>query len=105
MKAKTKSKTINTPNIKYFCVLGGFIVLLLLGFYIYQVNAETSEKYSIHDFQERISELSKENKNLEINSAQVGSLASIAESIKDLNFEKTQKIEYIRVTDTQVVIK
>ena len=105
MKTRTKAKTLNTLNARCLCVLGAFIVLLLLGFYVYQVNAETSEKYSIHDFQERISELSKENKSLEINSAQVGSLASIAESIKDLNFEKTQRIEYIRVTDTQVVIK
>ncbi|MBU3942482.1 hypothetical protein KKA24_00700 [Patescibacteria group bacterium] len=104
---RTKTKTLNRLKFdtRCFCILGALAVLFLLAFYIYQVNAETSEKYSISNYQERISELSRENNNLEINSAQAGSLSSIAESIKELNFEKTEKIEYIKIMDTQVVIK
>jgi len=94
---KTRIRTIS--------ILGSMIVFLLLGFYVYQVNAETSGRYSVQDYQKRISELSKENKNLEINSAQAGSLNSIAELIEELGFEKTDKIEYIKVVDTLIVIK
>ena len=60
---------------------------------------------NIHNYQKKASELSKENKDLEINSAQAGSLGSIAGAIEDLNFEKTDRIEYIQVVDAQVVIK
>lgn len=102
---KTKAKTLNLLDTKCFCILGALIIFLLLGFYVYQVNAETSERYSIQDHQKKVSELSKENKDLEINLAQVGSLSSIAESIEELNFEKTERIEYIKVVDTLMVIK
>ncbi len=105
MKTRAKSLTILRLDTKRFCILGALAVLFLLAFYIYQVNAETSEKYSIHENQKRISELLVENKNLEIDSAQASSLNSIVQSIEKLNFEKTEKIEYIKVIDNLVVIK
>lgn len=105
MRTKTKTLSRLKFNTRVFCILGALAVLFLLAFYIYQVNAETSERYSVHEYQKIISDLLKENNNLEINSAQTGSLGSIAESIKELNFEKTEKVEYIKIMDTQVVIK
>jgi len=92
-------------NLKLFWIFAVLLSILFLGLYIYQVNAEISEKYSIQEYQKKISEISKENKLLEINSAQAGSLTSITNLLGELNFEKTEKIHYIQVLDAQVVAK
>jgi len=92
-------------NLKWFCIVGTVTLFSLLSFYVYQVNAQASEKYSIQDSQNRISDILEENKDLEINSAQAGSLESIAQMAKELEFEKADKIHYIQIIDTQVVTK
>jgi len=81
------------------------LIVLFIGLYIYQVNAEALERYSIQEHQKEMTRLSRENKILEINSAQIGSLDRVTELLKDLNFEETDKIHYIQVLDTQVVTK
>lgn len=100
-----KIKTFPYINLRLFWLFAILLVALFLGLYIYQVNAEISEKYSIKEYKEKISEISKENKILEINSAQVSSLANITNSLAGLNFEKTDKIHYIKIIDAQVVAK
>lgn len=92
-------------NLKWFCIVGTVTLFSLLSFYVYQVNAQASEKYSIQDSQNRISDILEENKDLEINSAQASSLESIAQMAKELEFEKADKIHYIQIIDTQVVTK
>lgn len=92
-------------NLKLFWIFVVLLSVLFLGLYIYQVNAEISEKYSIQEYQKRISEMAKENKLLEINSAQAGSLTSIVSLLEELSFEKTEKIHYIQILDAQVVAK
>lgn len=74
-------------------------------FYIFQVNAEISERYSIREYEKTLDKLSKENKTLGINSLQVNSLKNIEELLKNFNFEKVEKISYIQVLDNQVVVK
>lgn len=76
-----------------------------LFFYIFQVNAEVSERYLIGEYEKKINELSKENKTLQIGSTQGVSLDKMAEQVASLNFEKTDKIHYIRVLEAQVVVK
>ncbi len=80
-------------------------VAALLAFYVFQVNAVVSEIYLIQKYEKRISEISRENQNLEISSAQTNSLDNITALLGELNFEKADKIHYIRVLDTQVVAK
>lgn len=92
-------------NLRILWVVSISLIVLFIGFYIYQVNVEASERYSIQEYQKRITELSRENKILEINSAQIGSLDNITKLLKELSFEKTGKIHYIQVLDTQVVSK
>jgi len=92
-------------SLKCICLLGMTVLFLSLSFYVYQVNAETSNKHSIQDCQKEIARLSQENKDLQINSAKESSLSSVAQAIDELGFEKTDKIHYIQVIDTQVVTK
>lgn len=87
-----------------FWVLSALLIAALLIFYIFQVNAEASERYLIQGYEKRIDEISKESQSLAINSAQVNSLGKIEELLQSLNFEKVDKVYYVRVLDTQVVV-
>ncbi len=92
-------------SLKLFWLLTFLSMVALLTFYIFQVNAAVSERYLIQEYEKRIGEVSKESQNLVISSAQVGSLDKAEELLEALNFEKINKIHYIRVLDTQVVTK
>lgn len=91
--------------LKGFLVLGILSIVSLLVFYIFQINNEVSGRYLIEKYERRISEIIKEKQNLEINSFQVSSLENIIGLLEPLNFEKTDKIHYIRFLDNQVVAK
>lgn len=80
------------------------IIIGLLGFYIFQVNAKISERFLVQEYEQKLNNLSQENKILEISFAQDGSLGRIIQMAEELNFEKTDKIHYIRALDTQVVV-
>ena len=90
---------------KIFLFLSVLAVLLLLIFYIFQVNAEVSERYLVQKYDGKLGQLSKESQNLEIGLIQSNSLNNIAILMEELNFEKPEKIHYIRVLGNQVVAK
>jgi len=99
-------KPLKRPiTLRLFWLLIILSVVALLVFYLFQVNAVVSERYLIQKYEKRISEISRENQNLEISSAQTNSLDNITALLGELNFEKADKIHYIRVLDTQVVTK
>jgi len=99
---KKNVKLLKLKLISAFFVLA---VICLSVLYIFQTNFEISERYLIQKYSQKLSNLSKENKKLEIDSAQVSSLGKITKLVELSNFEKTEKIHYIRVIDTRVVIK
>lgn len=120
MQAKTLDATsiLNFPlaiksnfSIKYRFVFGLlwlfsiFLIATLLIFYVWQINAELSEKYSIQKQRVLTEKLIRENNILESEFAKANSLNNIASSISKLNFEKVEKINYIRVLDSQIVKK
>lgn len=90
---------------KFFWIFSALLIITLFFFYIYQVNAEVSERYLIQDYNKKIKKIFREKGDLEIQGAQINSLDKITELIKPLNFEKTKKIHYIKILDTQVVAK
>lgn len=92
-------------NLRAFWIFSAIFIVFFIALYIYQVNVETRERYLIKEYQEKIAELSKENKILEVYSAQMASLDNATELIEKLNFEKTDRIYYIQILDTQVVAK
>lgn len=94
-----------STSFRFFWSLVIFSTVALLIFYIFQVNAEISERYSIQGYKEKISEISKENQDLEIKAVQLNSLDKAIKLLGSLNFEKTNKIYYIRTLDKQVVAK
>ncbi len=92
-------------GLKTFWILSFISITSLLIFYIFQVNSMIGETYLIQNYQGKIKELSQENKTLEINFSQANSLSIIESLVKNLNFEKVERIHYIQVLESQVVAK
>jgi hypothetical protein len=80
-------------------------VLMLLVLHVFQVNAETAERYAVSKYEVSLNEISKENKKLELASFQANSLAATSVLIQDLGFERAEKIGYIKILDNKVVSK
>lgn len=89
--------------LRIFLVLTFLSISALLFFYIFQVNAEVSERYLIQKYNGELSQILKENQNFEISLVQSNSLDNIITLMEELNFEKANKIHYIRVLGNQVV--
>lgn len=90
-------------NLKVVWILSFIVIGFLLSFYLSQVIEVTEISFSISNYEKKIATLSKEDKNLEINFSQVNSLANLEAVLNNLNYEKVEKIHYIRVLGEQVV--
>jgi len=95
----------NKLNFTKFYLTGILALFLLLGLYIFQVNAEVKEKHSLGRSKETIAKLSLENKDLEIWLARKESLEDLSREVEKLNFVKIDKIDYIQIIDSSVVVK
>lgn len=78
-------------------------VILLLAFYIFQVNSFTQERYSFRNYQRELAGLLAERENLEINFSKFNSLANIEDYLLNQNFEKASRVKYIQILENQVV--
>jgi len=90
---------------KIFLILNFVLLISLLVFYVYQVNAEVSERYLIQEYEKQLNQLAKENQRLEITSIKATALVNVTEVLKETDFERTEQIKYIRVLDNQVVAR
>ncbi len=79
------------------------IIIFLLIFSIYQFNAYTQAVYFISSSERKISQLSQENKILEIDLAMASSLLNMENYLE--SFEKTENITYIRVLEGTALAK
>ncbi len=93
-------------NLKLFWFLSLVLILVLLGFYVFQVISMNERAFTFQAEQNKIEELSEQNKALEIEFSQTNSLERIETLVKNLNFEKVgNKIHYIRVLEGAVAKK
>lgn len=73
------------------------MIIVLVVFYVFQINQMTGAVYSIGDCEKRINSLSLENKKLEIDFSQANSLANIEARIRKLDYEPIKELRYIRI--------
>ena len=90
---------------KGFWILSAFLLSTLLLLYLFQVAILASKTFLIKDYQKKITEISRDNSNLEINLAKQNSLTNIGILVKNLNFEKIDKVRYLQFLEGQVVVK
>jgi len=98
---KYKKRKIDFPIFKIFSIC---VLLVVDGFYLFQVNKSSTIVYEISDLKNKISELKDKKELLELDVARSQSIASINDRIKDLKMVATERIKYIE-TGTAVAIK
>lgn len=91
--------------LRFFWALTIISVAALTIFYIFQINSQVSGKYSVKQYESQLEEVLIANKRLEVDFIQNNSLNNAVGLVSSLNFEDTNKIEYIRILDNQVVAK
>jgi len=90
---------------KVFLFFAFSAIAILLGFYVFQVSREIALRYAIENSEKTLGEIKEENKGLEINSWQADSARDNIALAQKLNFEKVEKITYIKILDNTVVSK
>lgn len=93
---------ISLITFKFLAILTVFSIISFLVFYIFQITTTISEGYQIQSYQKKISNLSQENKNLEVSVAMANSLEDINNKMQELGFEKMTKVYYIQLLETSV---
>ncbi|MGB9743361.1 MAG: hypothetical protein ACPLW9_01450 [Minisyncoccales bacterium] len=91
-------KLFNLDNnlvLNLFRILIFLIIISVLAVSIYQFNIYTAGLYSVKQYEKKINQLTKENQLLEIELAKNSSLVNLERYAG--NFEKSNKIEYIRI--------
>ena len=97
--------TIKSSTIKFiWLTISGFCLIVLL-FYIFQVGALAQDEYLVKDYQKKLSQISKDNKFLDINFSKESSLSNIENYLADENFVKTNQVKYIQIRKGAVVSK
>ena len=86
-------------------ILGTFLIALLLVFYICQVTQITKAGFFISNYERQIAEFSQESQSLETNFPHLNSLANLETILNNLDYEKVEKVHYLRLPGTQVVAK
>jgi len=81
------------------------VAIALVAVCVFQINARTREVYLLDQYQKQLDTLTQENKILEISFSKTNSLNSIGDLAQNQLFEKTNKIEYIRILETTALAK
>ena len=92
-------------NLKIFWILSFILIIFFSVFYIFQVNNLAKSIYQIKIYQKKLEDISQEKETLEVNIVKEDSLTNLETLIKDLGFEKAEKIRYLEVLETQIATK
>jgi len=84
-------------NWKSVCFTGFIMGLMLLVFYVWQINNLTRDTYIFSSYENQVNKLSDENKNLQISFAENSFMEEALVKIEALNFQKAVSIKYVNV--------
>ena len=102
LQSKINSIDLPAVNWKVVCFIGFFMSLALLIFYVWQINELTRGYYLINSYEKQITNLSAENKNLEVSFAENSFLGHALAETQALNFQKVASAseKYIEILDS-----
>jgi len=100
LQAKIDSIDFPAINWKAVSFAGFFVVLFLLVFYAWQINDLTRGSYTINNYEKQISQLSGENKSLQVSFAESSFLGQALVKIQALNFQRATSVKYIQILDS-----
>lgn len=85
----------------------GFLIIFFLifssAFYLFQVNDLAVKGYDIRDLENRISELDKENKQMQIHEMELRSMYVIEKSAQDFNLVSPVNVSYVEINNTVAI--
>jgi hypothetical protein len=99
---KRQLVSIHEFTLKKFIFLSFCFISLLFAFYIFQVNEYTRAGFAVSEYQGRIAEISKENKQMEISFSKTYTLASLESLLGMMDYEEVERIQYVRMAGSQV---
>jgi len=102
IQAKISSASFFEIDWKIVCIIGFLASLPLLVFYVWQINDLTRGSYLVSSYEKQISQLSDENKNLQVSFAENSFLGQILQKARDLNFQKVVSVKYVQIPDGSV---
>lgn len=91
--------------LKLFLFISFLAIIGLWLLFIIQINIEISDQYTIGKYRNKLEKLLEEKGNLEMELAKINFSRSQAELMANLNFEKINQVQYIKVLSSQVVKK
>lgn len=99
---QTKISSVALPSInwKSLCFVCFFMSIVLLIFYVWQVNSLIKGSYVINSYNNQVGQLSDINKNLQISFAESSFLGQALVKIQNLNFQKTTSVKYIQILNS-----
>lgn len=102
-----KLSFVNFPRISLhkIWIFGFILITSLLIIYIFQISEITKASFSASQYEEAIAKLAQQNKSLELSLSQDNSLVSLESMLRQLNYEKVDKVYYIKVIDKGVAAK
>jgi len=92
-------------NLKALWIFGFIFILSVLAVSILQINFYSKEVYLIHNYEQKIAQLTKLNKALEIDFSKVNSLGNVGSYVQNNVFVKTDKVEYISLLEGTALAK
>ena len=104
LQAKINSVSLPVIDWKKVCFIGIFMSIALLVFYVWQISDLTRGSYLINSYEKQISNLSQENKNLEVSFAENSFLGEALVKIQALNFQKTTSVRYIQILNSSAQV-
>ncbi len=87
-----------------YVIFSGLLLVAIFA-YVFQVSALTQETYLIENYQEKINSYSQESSSLEYEFLQSNSFFEVENIAEELDFEKAQRVSYIEVMGSEVVVK
>jgi len=102
--ARTSSFAAQKGSIRIGLATAGFMVaffvILSCAYYLFQVNDLAVKGYDIRDLENRIAELEKENKQMQIREMELRSMYVIEKSAADFNLVSPANVSYLEVNNT-----
>lgn len=92
-------------SLRLFLVASFFLTMGLSAYFVYQMQAEVSERYLANKYLSDLSKIFEENQKLEMSLIEANTFNNVSDLMQKLNFEKVDKISYIKVLSGQVVKK
>lgn len=88
-----------------FFITGILAIVLLLSFYIYQIQAYTQASFVIADYESQIKEISTSQGYFALNFSKDNSPTDLEKLLNSTDFHEVGLVRYIQMTSAQVAVK